>query len=291
MSYKLQRKIIISAFLFVPLLFMAAFLFYPTVRMVFYSFTDWDGVLPTYHMVGFANFKRVFTEPLVWLSLKNNAVYALFGIAQNVVALFFAVMLTSRMRGKNVYKTIAFLPYILNITAVAYMFNFLFDYRNGPINDFMRYLAWSPIKFFSDEHLVIFSLASISMWKWLGYTMILYIAALQSMDSDMIEAAKIDGATNWQIFMKITLPNIRRIVELNMFLAISGALQAFTEPLIMTHGGPNQASYTFLYYIIQTYTTFNEYGFAAAMTCTLILIIFVITFLQRKILLRGNRTA
>lgn len=290
MDYRIQKKVLLITFLFLPMIFLVIFLVFPTLRMVYYSFTNWDGVLPKYRFIGLLNYKRLFTEQVLWLSLKNNGVYALNGILQNVIAIFFAVLLTSKIRFGNFYKTVIFMPYVLNITAVAYMFNYLYDYREGPINMFVKYLHGQPVKFLSSESLVIFSLAFISMWRWTGYTMILYIAALQSVDREMYEASRVDGATSWQTFRYITLPNIIRIIELNLFLAISGAMQAFTEPLIMTHGGPNNASYTFLYYIIDSSATYNDYGYAAAMSCVLILIILFVTMVQRKVLLGGERT-
>lgn len=286
MNYNLQRKLLIFGFLFFPVLLMLLFLVIPSFRMVFYSFTNWDGVLPAYNFIGLENYKRVFTEETLWLSFKNNGVYALTGIFVNAVALFFAVLLDQKMKAANFYKTVIFLPFVLNVTAIAYMFNYMYDYREGPINMLVRYLGFQPIKFFG-EGLVIFSLVSMSNWRWLGYTMVIYIAALQSIELEIYESASIDGANGWQTFLHITFPSIKRIVQLLLFLSLSGSLQAFTESLVLTHGGPGKASYTFMFYIIDTYTRFNDYGYAAAMSVVLVVVILALAGLQRKMVKGG----
>ncbi|MFD0674608.1 carbohydrate ABC transporter permease [Cohnella sp. GCM10027633] len=288
MSYKLQRRLLLGGFLFVPMLLMAMLFVYPTARMVFYSFTDWNGISDSYSWVGLHNFVQESTNMSVWKALKNNGIYALNGIVQNVVGLFFAVLLAGKLKGKTAFKMILFVPFILNFSAVVYLFNYLFDYRAGPINMFLKELGASPIRFFSDEHLVTFSLAFISFWRYLGYTMVIYLAALMSVDREIYEAAEVDGCSGWKKFRYITFPSIRRIVELNLFLSLSGALQAFGESLIITQGGPGDASYTFLYYVILLYTKFNSYGPAAALSVLLILLIIVLALIQRIVIMRGE---
>jgi multiple sugar transport system permease protein len=283
----MQRKILIFGFLFLPVLLLVLFLVWPTCRMVFYSFTNWDGTLPAYDFIGLKNYSRAITDETLWLSLKNNGVYALVAILQNVVALFFAVILSGRMRGRGFYKVVIFMPYVLNITAVAYMFSFMYDFNAGPINLFMRHVGLEPIRFFSDTHIAIFSLVSMSAWRWLGYTMVIYIAALQSIEPDIYESSSIDGANSWQTFRLITLPSILRVVELQLFISLSGALQAFTESLVLTRGGPAKATYTFMYYVIDSFVNFSDYGRAAAMSVLLIVLILAIAGIQRLVVRRG----
>jgi len=269
------------------MLLMLLFLVWPAIRMVFYSFTNWDGSLPEYKFTGLRNYKLVFTDSTLWVLLKNNGAYALVGILQTFIALAFAVLVTQKMRGRGFYKTIIFMPYVLNITAVAYMFNFMYDYNEGPINIFMRFIQAEPIRFFSDKNIAIFTLVSMSLWRWLGYTMVIYIAALQSIEPEIYESSVIDGANAWQNFRYITLPNITRIVELQMFLALNGSLQAFTETLILTKGGPGNSTFTFMYYVIDNYFNYQQYGFAAAMSVVLVFIILILTGIQRKVVKGG----
>ncbi len=289
MNYATQRKILIFLFLFLPVLSLILFLAWPTGRMIFYSFTDWDGTLPTFEFVGLDNYLRAIGDKTLWLSLKNNCAYAFIAVIQNVIALFFAIILSGKMKLKGFYKIMIFLPYVLNVTAVAYMFNFMYDFNAGPVNMFMKYIGLMPIKFFSDPNIAIFSLVSMSAWRWLGYTMVIYIAALQSIDPALYESSSIDGANKWQTFRFITFPSIRRVVELQLFITLSGALQAFTESLVLTKGGPAKATYTFMYYIIDTFVNFSNYGLASAMSVLLVLIILFITGIQRLVVRRGAK--
>jgi multiple sugar transport system permease protein len=163
----------------------------------------------------------------------------------------------------------------------------MYDFNAGPINLFMRHVGLEPIRFFSDTHIAIFSLVSMSAWRWLGYTMVIYIAALQSIEPDIYESSSIDGANSWQTFRFITLPSILRVVELQLFISLSGALQAFTESLVLTRGGPAKATYTFMYYVIDSFVNFSDYGRAAAMSVLLIVLILAIAGIQRLVVRRG----
>lgn len=164
------------------------------------------------------------------------------------------------------------------------MFNFLYDYSEGPINLLMNALGYESIKFFSDPKIAIISLTTLALYRWLGYVTIIYIAALQSVEPELYEAASIDGANSWKSFRYISFPSIKRIVELQLFLCLSGSFQAFTETLILTKGGPGKATYTFLYYIIDTYVNFNSYGRAAAMSVVLGIIIVLVAGIQMLLL-------
>jgi multiple sugar transport system permease protein len=117
--------------------------------------------------------------------------------------------------------------------------------------------------------------------------MVIYIAALQSIEPDIYESSSIDGANSWQTFRLITLPSILRVVELQLFISLSGALQAFTESLVLTRGGPAKATYTFMYYVIDSFVNFSDYGRAAAMSVLLIVLILAIAGIQRLVVRRG----
>jgi multiple sugar transport system permease protein len=252
------------------------------------SFTDWDGIMPKYNFVGIDNYIEVFQTKDVWISLRNNALYIANGVLQNIIALFFAVILTSKIRGKNFYKASIFLPFIINSAAVAFMFTFLFDFQNGPINAIITALGGQPVSFLGDVNIVNFSLIGVSLWRYTGYTMILYIAAFQSISPDIYESSMIDGANSWQNFIYITLPSIKTILELNLFLTLSGGLQAFVEAFVITRGGPGNASSTFVIYINNAFTQFNRYGFAAAMSVVLLVIVLILTYIQKKLILKDD---
>jgi raffinose/stachyose/melibiose transport system permease protein len=285
MTYRKQQRIIIAVFLAIPIILLIVFLIYPFLRLTFMSFTDWDGVLPKKNFIGLKNFVTVFKRGDVWLSLRNNMFYIITGIIQNALGLFFAVLLTSKLKGKNFFKAAIFLTYVINSAALGFMFNYIYDFEKGPLNTLVRMMGMSPIHFLSDPFLVNVSVAFVCLWRYLGYTMVIYIAALESVPNELYEASVVDGASAWQRFRYITVPSITRIIELNMFLCLSGGMQAFNEAFIMTKGGPGYASSTFLTYIVKTFTQFNSYGLAAALSLALLAIIIIVTTVQRRVIL------
>lgn len=288
MSYKTQEKIIIIAFLTIPFALMVMFLIYPTIRVVYMSFTNWDGVLPKMEFVGLKNYKYIFlVDKEAWVSLSNNLVYAVSGLVQNIVALLLAILLTSKVKGRNLLRAVIFLPYILNSVAVSYMFDFMYNYERSPINVMLNAFSLTPIDFLDGSHVNI-SLALVCFWRYAGYSMIIYIAALQSISKDIYESAQIDGANAPQTLGYIILPNIKRIIELNLFLTLSGSLNAFVEPWIITKGGPGTMSRTFLFTIVKNAFEFSRFSYAAALAVVLILMALLLTGIQKKVILRGG---
>jgi len=266
------------------MLLMIMFLIYPTLRMFYMSFTDWDGVSKTYSFKGLRNYIEVFKTKDVWISLKNNGIYMVMSIIQNTIALILACILVSKIKGRNMFRAILFLPYMINSVAVAYIFNFVYDYTHSPINIMLQNLNLEPIRFLSNQHTVTWFLALISLWRYTGYTMVVYIAGLEAIDKELYEAASVDGTNALQKFFYITLPNMRKIIELNLFLSISGSLQAFVEVLILTQGGPGHASSTYVTYVIETAFSYNNYALASAMSVILLIIVLIVTYIQNLVL-------
>jgi raffinose/stachyose/melibiose transport system permease protein len=215
-------------------------------------------------------------------------VYLVTGLVQNFVAIIIAVILVSKIKGTNFFRALIFMPYIINSVAVAFMFNFMYDFTRSPINIILQNIGLTPVDFIGNTKYVNISLAAISFWRYLGLNMVIYIAALQSVPREIYEAADIDGANSIQVLRLITLPSIKRIIELNLFLSLSGSLQAFIEALIITKGGPGSASRTFVYTIVKNAFEANNFSFAAALAVVLIIMTLIITGIQRKFVLRGE---
>src|SRR5690606_5258880 len=173
--------------------------YYPAVRLVLYSFTDWDGI-NTPDWIGWSNYKDVFTNPDMFGVFVNQIPYVIIGVVQNLVAILFAVILNSKLRGRNVFRTLLFLPFIMNAVAVAFMFQYVFDTTNGSLNIFLDFIGLSSLQqsWLGNPSLVNFSLASIGFWRFMGYNMVIYLGALQALPGDMYEAARIDGANRLQ---------------------------------------------------------------------------------------------
>lgn len=291
LSYPAQKKVILVFFLLVPLALLGLFTYYPAVKLVYLSFTDWDGLGSGASFLGLDNYREVFTNPDLFGVFLHQIPYAIGGILQNIVAIGFAVILNSTLRGRNAFRVMLFVPYIMNGVAVAFMFQYVFDTTGGSLNALLGAVGLENLQqsWLGNASLVNGSLAGVSVWRYLGYTMIIYLGALQSLPSDMYEAARIDGANRFRSLWHLTLPSLSRIIQLNMFLTLSGALAVFDLPFVLTKGGPGGASQTFLLKTTETAFQFNNYGLASAMSVVLLLLTLLILLAQNAALGRKGR--
>ncbi|WP_235549631.1 carbohydrate ABC transporter permease [Paenibacillus sp. Soil766] len=283
MSYQQQKITLIVSFLIVPLVLLLTFTYYPALRLIYLSFTSWDGLTPVKTWVGFSNYQEIMGNREVFYIFLHNVAYFVGGILQNVAAFFFAVLLNSKLKGRNMFRTVLFLPYIMNGVAVAFMFGYVFDTNTGSLNYFLSLIGMDPISWLGKPGLVNISLASIGVWKFMGFNMVVYLGALQSLPEDLYEAARIDGARRLQVLRYITIPGMRKIIELNLFLTVIGALEVFDLPFVLTKGGPLAASKTYVQQTVETAFQYNNFGLASAMSVLLMIVVIVVVSAQRRI--------
>lgn len=291
MTYNKQKNIIIFTFLLIPVTLLLLFTYYPAAKLVFFSFTDWDGYSPEKPWVGLDNYKEVFSNPDIFGVFTHNFAYFVMGLIQNVVAIYFAVVLNGKLRGRNGFRLLLFLPYIMNGVAVAFMFGYVFDTTQGSLNLFLSSIGLTKLgetSWLGTAGLVNYSLASTGLWRFMGYNMVIYIASLQAIPKDIYEASKIDGANAWQTFWRITLPNMKPVIQLNLFLTVTGALEVFDLPFVLTKGGPAGASQTYVQRVVETAFAFNNYGLASAMSIILLFFVIAVVGLQQFVLSRGG---
>lgn len=267
-------------FLIVPLGFLVLFTYVPVSNMVWYSFTSWDGLDQTKEPVGLDNYVAIFTRPEIFSVFLVSVYYLVAAFLQLALALYFATILSFRTRFRNLFKGIVFFPYLLNGVAIGLMF--LYFFRPGGTLDALLALVGvqEPPQWLGDPSIANYSLAMTSVWRYMGLNFVLFLGAIQSIPSDLYEAADIDGATSWQKFRFIILPYIKPIIGLSLILAISGALSVFEIPFIMT-GGANGTS-TFVIETISTAFTFSKVGLASAMAIVLLAIVLFISWIQRR---------
>lgn len=286
-----KRSMFIVMSLCIPLILLICFVVFPAINLFQMSFTNWDGYSSESSFIGFENYSTMLKNKDLWTSLRNNGVYFFAHFCAIPVELMVAVMLTSKMRGAKVYKTFVFLPYIINGVAISYAFSYFFSPINGAFNAMLTFANLEGFirNWLSDEKIVNFVLAFVSLWRFSGYHVVLFMAALQSVPEDILEAAKMDGANAWHIFKYIQLPSIQLMIDFILFDNIRGALQVFDIPFVMTSGGPGYASSTFTLHTIKTAFTFNNFGLASTMAVTIMLLIVIIFVVQDKILHIGRK--
>jgi raffinose/stachyose/melibiose transport system permease protein len=288
-SFKTQRYLILFGFLTIPVLLSLTFSYYPAISLLYYSLTDWTGLGWDMNFIGLDNYKEIFTKPEVFGALKNNLYYFIGGLVQVALSLYFAVILTGKLRGRNGFRAMLFIPYVLHSVATVIMFKNLYHMEYGSLNVLLGSIgleSWQQA-WLGNKHLVNFSLAFISMWKYMGLNMVIFIGALQSIPSDLYEAASIDGANSRQKFRFITLPSIRKVMELMLILTLTGALEAFDIPYVMLLGA-NDTS-TFVIKTVDTAFKYQNFGLASAMAVVLLIMVLIFIVIQRKLLFREER--
>lgn len=284
LTRKKRNFIILS--LIVPMLLLIGFVVFPAFDLFRMSLTDWNGLSPTSEFIALDNYKDMMGNKDLWLSLKNNAVYFVIHLAMIPVELGFAVLLTSKLRAAKFYKTMVFLPYIINGVAIAYAFSYFFSPINGAFDEILELLRMGELSqsWLSDPGIVNYVLAFVSLWRFSGYHIILFMAALQSLPQDVLEAARVDGANAWQMFKHIQIPAIMLMVDFVLFDNIRGALQVFDIPFVMTAGGPGYSSSTFTLYTINTAFEYSDFGLASTMAVAIMIMIVILYVVQNKII-------
>lgn len=281
-SRKAQKKIIIITFLLVPMILLITFTYLPFADMVRYSFFKWNGTSKDMKFIGFDNYIEVFTRQEYFGVLKTSLYYFAGSFVQLGLALYFATILSFKIRGKNFFKGSLFFPYLINGVAIGFVFLYFFK-QGGTLDTFLTLLGFNPESlplWLRDVKLINISLAFVSVWRYMGQNMIMFAGAIQSVNNDLYEASSLDGANRWQQFKYIIFPSIKTVVSLNLILAVKGAISVFETPYIMT-GGTN-GSATFVTKTIETAFTHKKVGLASAMGIVLLILILIITFIQKK---------
>jgi raffinose/stachyose/melibiose transport system permease protein len=280
--HRIHRTATPYLFLLAALVLLALFTYFPVGSMFYYSLTRWDGLSPTKEFVGADNYVEVLTRPELFQVLRVSLYYVAASVVQLAVALYFATILSFRVRFRGVFKGILFFPFLINGVAIAMIFLYFFQ-PGGTLDATLRLLGLDEFsrQWLGDPDTINYSLAGTSVWRYMGLNFVLFLGAIQSIPAQIYEAAEIDGANRWHEFRYIILPGIRPIVGLSAILALSGSLSVFEIPYIMT-GGAN-GSETFVIQTVNMAFKFHKVGLASAMAFALLLIILLVTWLQRRI--------
>jgi multiple sugar transport system permease protein len=269
-------------FLLPSLVGFIAFYLVPAVRAVMISFTDWDMLTPA-TFVGFDNYVRMFNDRDFWNALKVTSVFVFWNISvQTVFALLLAVIM-SRLTQSNLIRSILLLPWLLSNVVVALLWMWLLDPTLGIVNVFIERLGFDAVPFLGNPDTALVTIALITVWRYLGYTALLIFSGMQGIDNTLYEVASVDGANEWTMFWKITMPLLRPVLAFVMVTSIIGSFQVFDMVAITTKGGPINATEVFNWLIYEhAFVRFNM-GYASALSVVLFLILIVLTFIQMQL--------
>jgi multiple sugar transport system permease protein len=260
----------------------------PIGRTFFLSFHDWHLIRPLKPWVGLANYRELLQDPNFLMALWNTTLFAVAVVALSVVAgLALAVLLAGRLRFTAAYQAIYFLPVITPMVPMAIAWKWIFDARIGILNYLLSWFGISPIGWLTSPDVAIWSIIIMSVWKVLGYNMVLLLVGLKNIPATLYEAASIDGAFGWRMFQRITLPLLRPILLFVIVVSTINAYNVFTQVYVMTTGSqaaPGSQLRVLVFDIYQNGFQFFKMGYASAEAVVLTLIILVLTLVQFRVI-------
>lgn len=267
----------------------AIFGLFPIAFGFYLSFFRWDG-LSQMHFIGLENYLNVFKDPLFWKALKNTLV---IGISAHIPILLggltLAFILNSKLvKGQNIFKTIYFMPMVTSSVAISIVFQQMFGNNYGVINWFVTLFGGEKVNWLGgDGALIKVAVIVMFAWKWIGWNMVIYLAGMQGINSDVYEAARIDGANNVQVLFKICIPLIKPIIIFTVIQSTIGMFNLFTEPFILTgqnwQGGINNGGLTLMTYLLSKAPQGgNLYGYASSVAYIITALIIIISILVNK---------
>ena len=262
------------------ILFMV-FLYWPFLRGVMYSFTNSKGY-GKYKWIGLTNYKAMFQDERIGRAyLFTFFIAIVVTILVNLLSMFIAVLLNSKIAFRNGFRAIYFIPYTLAVLVVGYVFKYIFMM---PIPELGKALGigWLSESMITSESLAWAPIVVLSVWQGVAYTTLIYLAGLQTIDTDIYEAAALDGVNAWQKFWQITFPLIGPFFIINLVLTMKGALGTFDQVVALTGGGPNSATETVTYLIYQGGLTGGEYAYQTANAVMFFIVLAIIAFIQLK---------
>jgi len=266
------------------------FTIYPLIQAVVLATRQTYGPETSVY-VGLNNFRDLFADPLFWIALRNTAFYAAGSVfIQLPLSLGLAMWLNHpKVKFKPVFRLIFFSPALFGVVFVAMLFSLIFEKYTGLLNVALHSMFGFPIDFPWLEEFCMAALIIAALWMYVGYNMIYFLAALQAVDKNLLEAAAIDGANAWQRFIHVTIPAIKPVAAFVFLLSLIGSFQLFELPyLLFNGGGPENRALTVVMYLYQTGFEIGDLGYASAMGWALALILVFFALMQRVFLSRGE---
>lgn len=289
MNSRRRNNLFPYLFLLPTILMMLVFVYLPIIQNFFFSLYRWSAFSTDWSYIGFDNYARILSDPIVPRALGNNVWYAVISVAVQVCfALVLAAIIESQLISRfagNIFRTALFLPSVLSITVVGITWQLLYNPAIGLINQFLTAAGLGALKrvWLGEEGTAIFAIIGVSQWQWTGYIMMLFIVAIQAIPHELYEAARIDGASKIQQFWHVTVPGVRETFLVATTVTIIGAFRVFDIVWVMTAGGPNRASEVLGNYMYRSGFRNDEMGYASALATVLFVLTSLLSFIQLRI--------
>jgi ABC-type sugar transport system permease subunit len=268
--------------MFPALVMFTLIVYYPLVKSLSFAFTDYYQLRPTYDFIGFKNFIDMVSDNFIRAGVFNTFKIGLFAlIFANALSLLLAIILNMGLKTRGLMRAIFYIPCLISPIVISGIFGYILQY-NGLLNSILAKLGLNSliIDWFTNIPTALPMILGVHTWQWVGFSAVIYLAGLQSIPVDCIEAATIDGANKVQIFFRVTLPLLMPAITINTFLCITGGLKLFELPFVLTHGGPANATETIGMAIYEIAFNQSKLGYASALSIVFLLIVALISITQ-----------
>lgn len=279
----------VAAYIFVApaVILLIAFLVVPMIYTVYFSGFKYQIMRPdAMKFIGLGNYQKLFSDKNFWLALKNTVYFTVIVVpCQCVLALALALLVSKKFRGVAVFRTMYFAPQLTSMVVISVLWSVLYNANpnTGLINSILVSLGMSPIKFLSDASTAMNSIIFMSAWQGAGYQMMIFLAGLQGIPRDQYEAASVDGATKFKQFLYITIPGLKGTIKYVIMITMIQAMKLFTQPYIMTQGGPKNSTKTLVYYIYTQGFQKGNFGYACSIAAVFFVIVVCMSMAMKKV--------
>lgn len=275
------------------LLTLGIFVYIPVVTNFYYATLDFSAFSPTKQFVGLANFAKMLNDEVVRIAIVNNLWYCVISlIFQCGLSLCIAAVLEDKLlrRISTTFRTMYFLPVLISVTVVAFLFNYIYHSKVGLLNTGLKIIGMGDLKhaWIASTDTSIFAAIAMSQWHSMGYTMMLYIVAIQGIPGDLYEAAEIDGAGRLRKFIHVTLPQVREMAFVTCVTTVTGAFLVFNDVYVLTGGGPGYSSTTLAVYMYQNGFKLDKMGYASALSVFMLVICLILAYIQNNAFRTGK---
>lgn len=260
-----------------------AFYAWPTLRAIEISLTEWNLLRPP-RPVGWANYERLWHDGQFWRALGLSGLYALMNIPLQTVFGLGLALAMDRLTRSLFVKSVVLLPYLLSNVLVAMVWLWMLDPTLGAVNQLIAALGGERQPFFAGPDQALWTVAAVNIWKHMGLVALLFLAGLQNIPRSLYEAAAMEGASEWQVLRRITLPLLRPVMVFVLVTSVTGALQIFDTVAVTTRGGPEDSTRVVVYYIVQNAFGYLKMGYASAMSLVLCAVLLVYTAIQMRVM-------
>lgn len=261
-------------------------MFYPIIASFVISVFDW-GLLDTPVFTGLANYTELFQDDIFLTSLFNTFKWVIVYVPISVITSFcLALAMDMPLKGIGFFRTLFYMPVVAPIVVISLLFVWMYNKEFGVINYILSWFGMDPVGWLIDTRISLFSIVIMSVWKWAGYNMLIFLSALQGIPDDLYEAAALEGITPLQKLFRIKIPLVMPSIYFVMLTSVIDAFQIFTEIYVMTGGGPGYSTYTVSYYLWSSAFKYSRMGYACAMAVVMFVIIMIATLIQDRLMNR-----